>query len=57
MPKVFIVVLHYKNWEDTNECLKSLENLDYGNYDTIVINNDKEKDNKNIHKKTYQNII
>ncbi|MBA7618474.1 hypothetical protein ES703_25801 [subsurface metagenome] len=42
MPKVFIVVLHYKNWKDTNECLKSLDKLDYDNFKTIVVDNDKE---------------
>lgn len=57
-PKVFIIVLHYKNWKDTNECLKSLEKLDYPstdstsslqagsgqvpNFEIIVIDNDKE---------------
>jgi len=48
--KVIIIVLHYKNWEDTNECLASLKNLDYPsrssgqvpNFETIVIDNDKE---------------
>lgn len=42
IPKVFIIVLHYKNWDNTNECLKSLENLDYDNFEKIVIDNDKE---------------
>src|SRR4030042_43547 len=40
-PKVFIIVLHYQNWGDTNECLKSLEKLDYPNFEKIVIDNDK----------------
>ncbi len=42
MPKVFIIVLHYKHWEDTNRCLESLKNLDYNNYEIVVINNDKQ---------------
>jgi GT2 family glycosyltransferase len=41
-PKVFIIILHYKNWKDTNECLASLKNLNYDNFKTIVIDNDKE---------------
>jgi len=41
-PKVFIIVLHYQNWDDTNECLKSLEKLDYPNFEKIVIDNDKD---------------
>jgi GT2 family glycosyltransferase len=42
MPKVFIIILHYKNWNDTNECLKSLEDLDYDSFEKIVVDNDKE---------------
>ena len=41
-PRVFIIILHYKNWNDTNECLKSLDKLDYDNFEKIVIDNDKE---------------
>ncbi len=41
MPKVFIIILHYKNWDDTNKCLKSLESLDYHNFKITVIDNDK----------------
>ncbi len=40
-PKVFIIVLHYKNWEDTNKCLASLKKIDYDDFETIVIDNDK----------------
>jgi hypothetical protein len=42
MPKIFIIILHYQNWDDTNECLNSLKKLDYDNFETIVIDNDKE---------------
>lgn len=42
MPKVFIIILHYKNWDDTNKCLKSLKDLDYDNSEITVIDNDKE---------------
>jgi len=41
MPKVFIIVLHYKNWKDTKECLVSLKNLNYDNFEIVVIDNDK----------------
>ncbi len=40
-PRVFIIVLHYQNWEDTNDCLKSLDKLDYDNFEMTVIDNDK----------------
>lgn len=42
MPKVFIIILHYQNWDDTNKCLNSLKKLNYDNFEIIVIDNDKE---------------
>jgi len=42
LPKVFIIVLHYGNWNDTKECLASLDKLDYDNFEKIVIDNDKD---------------
>jgi len=41
-PKVFIIVLHYQNWDDTNKCLDSLKKIDYDNFEIMVIDNDKE---------------
>ncbi len=40
-PRVFIIVLHYQNWNDTNKCLASLKNLNYDNFEVLVIDNDK----------------
>jgi len=39
-PKVFIIILHYGSTKDTEECLKSLEKLDYDNHKIIVVDND-----------------
>jgi len=41
-PKVFIIVLHFGEPKNTEECLKSLENLEYDNFETIVIDNTKD---------------
>lgn len=41
-PKVFIIILHFGNRKDTEECLNSLKNLDYDNFEIIVIDNDKD---------------
>jgi len=38
-PKVFIIILNWNNWQDTLECLKSLKNLDYPNYEVVVVDN------------------
>lgn len=39
-PYISIIVLHYKNLDDTQACLKSLEKIDYPKYSVIVVNND-----------------
>lgn len=39
-PKVYIIVLNYKNYRDTIECLESLLKLNYENYCIIVVDND-----------------
>ena len=38
-PKVFIIILNYNGWKDTRECLKSLEVLNYNNFEVIVVDN------------------
>ncbi|MCG2809681.1 MAG: glycosyltransferase, partial [Candidatus Portnoybacteria bacterium] len=38
-PKVFIIIVNWNNWADTEECLKSLENNDYPNCDVVVVDN------------------
>jgi GT2 family glycosyltransferase len=37
--KVYIVILNYKGWEDTIECLESVFKLSYDNYQVIVVDN------------------
>lgn len=39
-PHIAIIVLHYKNPDDTRTCLASLEKIDHQNYSVIVVNND-----------------
>lgn len=38
--KVSIILLNYKGYEDTKECIKSLKEIDYKNFDVIVVDND-----------------
>ncbi|WP_372633799.1 glycosyltransferase family 2 protein [Fodinibius sp.] len=38
-PKVYIILVNWNGWEDTTECLRSLEELDYANYSVIVVDN------------------
>jgi hypothetical protein len=38
-PKVFIIILNWNNWPDTLECLESLKNNDYPNYQVVIVDN------------------
>jgi len=44
--KISIIILHWKNIEDTLECLKSVQALDYSLYDVIVVDNGSEDHSK-----------
>jgi GT2 family glycosyltransferase len=41
-PKVSILILNWNGWEDTIECLESLYQIIYPNYDVIVVDNGSE---------------
>ncbi|MFC6614898.1 glycosyltransferase family 2 protein [Halopenitus salinus] len=38
-PSVSIIILNWNNYSDTAECLSSLENIEYCNYDVVVVDN------------------
>ena len=44
MLHVYIVILNYKKWQDTRECLESLLHSSYKNFSVIVIDNDSQND-------------
>ncbi len=39
-PKVSIIILNWNGWKDTIECLESLYQITYPNYNVIVVDND-----------------
>ncbi len=43
-PNVAVVVLNYRNWHDTIECLESILRIDYPDYHLIVLDNDSPND-------------
>ena len=43
-PHVSIIILNWNNWKDTIECLESVYQIDYSNYNTIVVDNGSEND-------------
>jgi len=40
MPRVYVIILNYKNWNDVAECLETLFRSHYDNFSVIVIDND-----------------
>lgn len=42
--KVCIIILNWNNWKDTIECLESLYQIHYLNYNVIIVDNDSEDD-------------
>ncbi len=43
-PKVSVIILNWNGWEDTIECLESLYQIDYPNYDVVLVDNDSKDD-------------
>jgi len=39
LPKVFILILNWNNWPDTLECVESIKNNDYPNFQVVIIDN------------------
>jgi hypothetical protein len=39
-PRVAIIILNWNGWQDTIECLESVYQIMYANYDVIVVDND-----------------
>jgi len=44
MPRVSIIILNWNGWEDTIECLESVYQITYPNYDVIVVDNGSENE-------------
>ena len=44
MKKVYIILLNYNGWRDTQECLESVLKLDYPNFQIIVVDNQSPND-------------
>jgi GT2 family glycosyltransferase len=43
-PKVSVIILNWNGWKDTIECLESLYQIDYPNYDIILVDNHSQDD-------------
>ncbi len=52
-PRVSIILLNYNRAEDTAECIESLRNISYDNYDILVIDNCSSDNSYSILKEKY----
>lgn len=43
-PKVVIIILNWNGWEDTIECLESLYQIDYPNFEVVIADNGSKND-------------
>ena len=55
-PKVFIVILNWNGWQDTLECLASLDRLGYPNYEVIVVDNASENESEQKIRTAYPDL-
>ena len=56
-PKVYSIVAHYCQLNDTIECIESLLNQDYGDQQVVFVDNGSQKNDSQIIKEKYPNII
>ena len=61
-PLVYVILLNYKNYQDTLECIKSVNMLSYSNFKIIVLDNDsrngsEENIKKFIKESAWKNVI
>lgn len=43
-PRVSIIIINWNGWKDTLECLESLFQINYPNFDVILVDNASEDD-------------
>jgi GT2 family glycosyltransferase len=55
-PLVYIIILNFNGWQDTLECLVSLEKLSYPNYKIIVVDNASRDDSVKVFKQRYPKL-
>ncbi len=57
LPKVYIIILNWNGLNDTIDCLESLRQIDYENYEIIVVDNNSFGDDIKILKEKYINYV
>ena len=55
-PKISIIILNWNGKKDTEECLHSLKNVDYDNYEIVLVDNGSADDSVSYFSNNFQNI-
>ncbi|MFC1496430.1 glycosyltransferase family 2 protein [Candidatus Margulisiibacteriota bacterium] len=55
-PKVYIIILNWNGAEDTVECLRSLQKIDYQNYSVLVVDNASDDDSIDMIKREFKTL-
>lgn len=55
-PLVYLLILNYKGYDDTCECIDSLLEIQYGNYKLLIIDNDSRDGSEERLRKKYPDI-
>ena len=56
-PKISIIILNWNGKKDTEECLNSIKNVDYDNYELIVVDNGSSDDSAEYLLKLFPEVI
>lgn len=54
-PLIYIIILNYNGYKDTIECVRSIEKIDYNNYNIVIVDNNSKDGSVEILKKELQN--
>lgn len=58
VPLVTVIILNFNGWEDTIECLESLLQIDYQNYNVMVLDNGSTNSSiSNINEYIFKNVL
>jgi len=57
MPLVYIIILNWNGLKDTEKCLESLKNINYDNYNIVLVDNGSKNNEDKILKQKFGNYI
>ncbi|WP_040213573.1 glycosyltransferase family 2 protein [Clostridium polynesiense] len=54
---IYIIIVNYNGWNDTLQCIESLNQIDYNNYKVVVVDNDSQESYDKIMMEKYPDVI